>query len=178
MEWIRPRSIMMGTESNQAEAQARDRRVVAYQPVHRDAAIDVVQRVYREYGFTWEADGYHRDLYTVEEYYLRGGGMFWVALDDERVVGCVGVTLHGTECELHRLYLLPEYRGRRLGRRLLETAMAHGRGRGMKRMIAWSDVKLPDAHKLYIKMGFVQEGQRICNDPDKALEHGFWKEPL
>lgn len=153
-------------------------RIVPYSANHRDAMIDVVQRVYQEYGFTWEADGYHRDLYTVEDYYLRGGGMFWIALDADRVVGCVGVTLHGTECELHRLYLLPEYRGRRLGRRLLETAMDHGRQSGINRMIAWSDVKLPDAHKLYLKLGFTQQGQRICDDPDKALEYGFWKEPL
>lgn len=153
-------------------------RIVPYLPTHRDAMIAVVQDVHREYGFTWEADGYHRDLYTVEETYLAPGGMYWVALDGERVVGCVGLTLHGKECELHRLYLLASHRGRGLGRRLLETAIRHACEHGCRRMIAWSDVKLPDAHRLYRKMGFVQEGQRICDDPDQALEYGFWKEPL
>ncbi len=153
-------------------------RILPYLPEHREPMVAVVQEVHREYGFTWEAEGYHRDLYTVESYYLATGGMFWVAMDGERVVGCVGVTIHGDECELHRLYLLSSYRGRGLGRRLLETTIAFARERGCRRMIAWSDVKLPDAHRLYLKMGFVQEGQRICDDPDQALEHGFWKEPL
>lgn len=152
--------------------------IAPYSDAHRDAMISVVQTVYREYGFTWEADGYHRDLYAVEEHYLRPGGMFWVALHGARVVGCAGVTLHDRECELHRLYLLPECRGHGLGRRLLETTMTYGREKGCQRMLAWSDVLLKDAHRLYLKMGFVQEGTRICDDPDQATEYGFWKEPL
>jgi GNAT superfamily N-acetyltransferase len=152
--------------------------IIKYHPQHRDAVIAVVRRVHDEYGFTWDAAGYHRDLYDIQRYYLDGGGQFWMLLDDEQVVGCGGVTMHGQECELHRLYLLREYRGRQLGRRLLELAMDFGRSKGCRRMIAWSDVKLPDAHRLYRKLGFVQEGERICDDPDKSREYGFWKEPL
>ncbi|HKQ47422.1 MAG TPA: GNAT family N-acetyltransferase [Phycisphaerae bacterium] len=152
--------------------------VVAYQPIHHAGVIDTVQTVYREYGWQWEAHGYHRDLYTIEDYYIGSGGMFWVALDGERVVGCAGVTVHLPESELHRLYLLPEVRGRGLGRRLLDTTMAYARDKGSRRMIAWSDVVLKEAHALYLKNGFVQEGQRLCSDPDKSTEFGFWKEPL
>jgi len=187
-------------------------RIVPYQPHHNDAMIAVVRAVYDEYGFTWEADGYHRDLYDIEAAYLQRGGMFWVVLSgsvkrmsslgapplpgvgdrsrdcsiisgtslaEDRVIGCAGVTQHdGGECELHRMYLLPSYRGRGLGRRLLETVTAYARTRGCRRILAWSDVKLTLAHRLYLKHGFVQEGERICDDPDQALEYGFWKEPL
>jgi len=152
--------------------------IVDYQPAYQDGAIAVVQTVYREYGWQWEAHGYHRDLYTIENYYIETGGMFWVALDGERVVGCVGVTVHPPESELHRLYLLPDVRGRGLGRRLLDITMDYARAKGCKRMAAWSDVVLKDAHALYLKNGFVQEGRRICNDPDKSREYGFGKEPL
>lgn len=154
-------------------------RIVEYTPQHRDGIIAVVRAVYDEYGFTWEADGYHRDLYTIEDTYLNRGGMFWALLAGDRVMGCVGVSLlDGVECELLRMYLVRAYRGRGLGRRLLEAAMAYGRTRGRRRMRAWSDVKLTDAHRLYLKCGFVQEGERICDDPDRSREYGFWKEPL
>jgi len=147
-----------------------------YQATHRDGIIRVVRMVYDEYGFTWDADGYHRDLYDIEGHYLAGGGMFWVVLSDVSVVGCAGVKLHGEECELHRMYLLREFRGRGLGHRLLELAVAYGRSAGCRRMRAWSDVKLTDAHRLYLRSGFVQRGERICDDPDQSREHGFWKE--
>jgi putative acetyltransferase len=150
--------------------------LVSFAPGHSDGVIAVVRAVHDEHGFTWEADGYHKDLYDIDRHYLRAG-MFWTLLDGERIIGCVGVTLHGAECELHRLYLLQEYRGRHLGKKMLDQAIAFGREH-CSRMIAWSDVKLGEAHVLYRKSGFVQEGERICDDPDNSREYGFWKEPL
>lgn len=138
-------------------------------------AIAVVRAVHDEYGFTWDEHGYHRDLYDIDKYYISQGGGFWVLLDGERVVGCVGLTVHGDACELHRLYLLRECRGGGWGRRMLETAMNDGRQKGCKCMIAWSDVKLADAHRLYRRLGFTQEGERLCDDPDNSREFGFWR---
>ncbi len=150
-------------------------RVVPYEPAHQVGVVRVVRAVYSEYGFTWDASAYHRDLYTIDETYLTGGGMFWVLLAGQSVVGCAGIRLHGEECELHRMYLLQDFRGRGLGRKLLELAVAHGRSAGCQWMRAWSDVKLTDAHRLYLKSGFVQQGERICDDPDKSREYGFSK---
>jgi putative acetyltransferase len=152
--------------------------LVPYAPVHKEGVIRVVRRVYDEYAFTWEADGYHRDLYDIETYYLDRGGMFWVLLAEDMVVGCVGVAVHGEESELHRMYLFPEFRGRGLGRKMLEAAIEYARAKGCRAMRAWSDVKLTDAHRLYLRSGFVHAGERICDDPDKSREYGFWKEPL
>ena len=56
--------------------------------------------------------------------------------------------------------------------------MEFGRSKGCERMVAWSDVKLTLAHRLYRRSGFVQEGERICDDPDSAREYGFWKSPI
>lgn len=169
-----------------------------YQATHRDGIIDVVQDVYREYGWTWEAHGYHRDLYDIEGAYLKPGGMFWALMDCDRVVGCSGVTVHDRErpvhdpqgsapiernptlktAELHRLYLLKTARGHGWGQRLLEKTVTFARYAGCSRMIAWSDFVLKEAHGLYVRNGFVQENWRMCNDPDNSKEHGFWKEPL
>jgi len=151
--------------------------IIPYLSDHAEGVVRVVRYVFAEYGFTWEADGYCRDLYDVEGHYLKDG-RFWTVLDRERVIGCAGVLVEGNQSELHRMYLLSAYRGRGLGRRLLETCMAHARDRGCQSMRAWSDVKLTDAHRLYRKLGFACDGQRICDDPDQNIENGFFKEPL
>lgn len=145
---------------------------------HGPAIAEVVRQVFAEYGFTWEADGYCADVYDPVGHYVEPGGMFWTLLEGERVIGCVGVSMHGASSELHRMYLAADRRGRGLGRLMLETAMNHARSHGCRSMRAWSDVKLADAHRLYLKAGFVQDGHRICNDPDHSPEYGFWKEPL
>lgn len=153
--------------------------IVPFAACHRDGVIRVVRAVYDEYGFTWEADGYHRDLYEIERFYAAGEGAFFVMLSKGVEIGCAGVRLHGESCELHRMYLEAACRGRGLGRRLLTAAMDFGRANGCRRMCAWSDVKLTLAHTLYHKCGFSRVGERICeDDPDKAREYGFVKEPL
>jgi putative acetyltransferase len=153
--------------------------IVPYAACHREGVIRVVRAVYDEYGFTWEAEGYHRDLYEVERFYPPDRGAFYAMLSQGDVIGCVGVTIDGQACELHRMYLDSACRGRGLGRRLLEAAMDFGRNHGCTRMRAWSDVKLTLAHALYLKCGFYRDGERICEgDPDKAREYGFVKEPL
>lgn len=151
--------------------------ITAYESRHADGIVRVVRSVFDEYGFTWEADGYCRDLYDIEGHYLKNGS-FWTVLDADAVVGCAGVLIDGDCGELHRMYLLGAYRGRGLGRGLLETCMTCVRGRGCRSMRAWSDVKLTDAHRLYRKLGFTCDGQRICADPDRSVENGFLKEPL
>ncbi len=151
--------------------------IVPYESSHADGIVRVVRAVFDEYGFTWEADGYCRDLYDIEDHYL-ACGRFWTVLDGEDVIGCAAVLIDGDRSELHRMYLLSTYRKRGLGRRLLEACMAYARDGGCHSMRAWSDVKLTGAHRLYRKLGFVYDGQRICDDPDQSVENGFFKEPL
>lgn len=141
-------------------------------------AIAVVQSVHDDYCFTWDHAGYHRDLYDIEGTYLAPGGAFWCLAADGRIVGCVGVSREGDACELHRMYLHRDCRGRGFGRMLLGTALDWGRANGFRRMIAWSDVKLGLAHHLYLASGFRVFGLRRCDDPDESLEHGFVKEPI
>lgn len=146
-----------------------------FEPRDEPAVIAVVRAVHDEYGFTWEFHGYHRDLYDIAAHYLAVGGAFWVLEIGGAVAGCAGVTPHGAACELHRLYMLPTVRGRGLGQALLDAALGWARQRGAAELIAWSDVKLGLAHKLYLANGFELFGQRRCDDPDQSLEHGFRK---
>jgi GNAT superfamily N-acetyltransferase len=149
--------------------------LVPFEPLHADDAVAVVRAVYREYGFTWEAEGYHADLYDPIGHYVERGGTFLVLVDSGRVIGTVGVArLDDHTCELHRMYLSIDHRGRGLGRRMLTGAVDWARAAGFARMIAWSDVKLTTAHGLYRSYGFEQRGKRVCvADPDQALEFGF-----
>jgi len=189
---------MRGSSSLTSVFSAMSFQIVPYESAHREGIIAVVQDVHREYGFSWDEAGYHRDLYEIERTYLEPGGMFWTLRNAERIVGGVGVTLHDKAhpahdpqgsapierapelkyAELHRLYLLKECRGQGWGRRMMQLTIDYATSHGCTRMIAWSDFVLADAHALYRKAGFVQEGWRICDDPDQSREHGFWKEPL
>jgi GNAT superfamily N-acetyltransferase len=140
---------------------------------HGDGPARVVEAVYREYGFTWEPEGYHLDVLRPEEAYRAPDAFFAVATRDGRVIGTIGGTRHGDEAELKRLYLLREERGQGVGRALAERFLAWARAVGCSRAVLWSDKRFTDAHRLYLRLGFSVTSERICEpDPDKSPEWG------
>lgn len=160
-------------------------RVDEFHADDRDAVVRVVRTVFEEYEFTWDDSDYFSDIRDPQTHYIEAGGMFWVAraegvdnLQRGHVVGCVGLSTHEGFGELHRMYLYREYRGRGIGRRLLDTGIDHLKSCGIRRMLLWSDVKFTDAHRLYERNGFKRIGERICDDPDANREYGYAKEPL
>ena len=149
-------------------------RLLPYSPSHAAAVVDVIATVFAEYGMTLDMPDYDADLQDVGRSYIAEGGTFVVLLDGDRVVGTVGAVRHGdAECEIKRLYLLPAYRGRGYGRRLLHHVLDWARERGHRRAIAWSDVRLQTAHEVYRRMGFETIGERVCDDIDRSREIGF-----
>jgi GNAT superfamily N-acetyltransferase len=146
---------------------------------HGDGPVRVVQSVYREYQFTWEAGGYHRDLYEIEQAYAPPDHFFDVAVVDSDVVGTIGGEARGghdglREAELKRLYVDARCRKLGIGRALAERFLAWARSRGCRRAILWSDKRFTAAHRLYQAAGFRVVGERICpGDPDQSDEHGF-----
>ena len=135
---------------------------------------DVIHTVYDEYGFTWEADGYNSDTEDVQAHYIDQAGAFWVMELDGDIIATGGLMpISSDRCELWRLYLKAEHRGKGYGASLYKHILEFAKNQGYKEMEIWSDVKLTDAHRLYEKLGATYIGQRICNDPDKSTENGF-----
>jgi putative acetyltransferase len=165
----------------------------AAQNSDQPAIVQVISTVYAEYGFPWDEAGYNADLYDLEAHYFSPGHPLWVAEVGGQVVGTgalelfetipgeePGLTqiedlLHipGADCGLSRVYLLPEFRGRGLGKALTLTAIQAAQKLGRKRMEIWSDKRLTTAHALYQRLGAKMYGERLCNDPENAPEWGL-----
>jgi GNAT superfamily N-acetyltransferase len=145
-----------------------------YEPArHADGPARVIEAVYREYGWTWEPEGYHRDVMRPEVTYAPPDAFFDVAVENGVVIGTVGGLKHGDVAELERLYLLAEHRRRGIGRALFDRFLAWAREVGCTRAILWSDKRLHEAHRLYESVGFEVTGERICHDPEQSPEWGY-----
>ncbi|MFF2144032.1 GNAT family N-acetyltransferase [Kitasatospora sp. NPDC058190] len=84
-------------------------------------------------------------------------GCLWVAELDGRVVGATGLVRAQERPgwgQLRWVILAPDVRGRGLGRRLLETALAEARARSYEGVLLWTVAGLDAAHHLYAKAGF------------------------
>jgi putative acetyltransferase len=109
-----------------------------------------------------ELDEHLGALYAVEsrhgfsvEKLLRDGVKFFVARDGGRPAGCGGVLLVGREyAEVKRMYVRPAFRGRRIGRLMLDHLVEHARQHGLTVIRLETGIHQREAIALYEARGF------------------------
>ena len=95
-----------------------------------------------------------RHGYSVEKL-LRAGVAFFVARVDGMAVGCGGVQIFGHEyAELKRMYVRPGFRGRGIGRLMLNRLAARARESGVPLLRLETGIHQPAAIHLYESYGF------------------------
>lgn len=95
-----------------------------------------------------------RHGYSVEKL-IREGVAFYVARLASGAAGCGGVQLYGAEYgELKRMYVRPAFRGRGLGRQILERLALHARESGVQLLRLETGVDQAEAIGLYEASGF------------------------
>lgn len=83
------------------------------------------------------------------------GGHIFMAYSGAEPVGCVAlIPMDNGEFELSKMAVSPQCRGRGIGRRLLEYAIAQARIIGVRSLFLGSSTKLPNAVHLYESVGF------------------------
>ncbi len=86
---------------------------------------------------------------------LAKGGRILMVEESGTAMGCVALIPMGDGVvELSKMTVVPQMRGRGLGRRLLLQGIAEARAMGMSRIFLGSNSKLADAVHLYESTGF------------------------
>ena len=89
---------------------------------------------------------------------LKGGHIF-MAYAATEAVGCVAlVPMRDSVYELSKMAVSPQLRGRGIGRRLLQHAIAQARSLGAKSLFLGSNTRLKNAVHLYESVGFRHVG--------------------
>jgi putative acetyltransferase len=109
-----------------------------------------------------ELDDHLGALYAVQsrhgfsvEKLLRDGVKFFVARDGGRPAGCGAVLLVGREyAEVKRMYVRPAFRGRRIGRLMLDHLVEHARQHGLTVIRLETGIHQRQAIALYEARGF------------------------
>jgi len=117
-------------------------------------------------GFSLCFQNFDKELAALPGDYAPPDGRLLLAEYDGQLAGCVA--LHKLEpgiCEMKRLYLRPNFRGKRLGRVLADRIIAEARQIGYQRMrLDTVEPVMGDAVAMYRKIGF-QEIAPYCANP-------------
>lgn len=141
-----------------------DYQIVEFEPKHTSAVIGVVGRVLRDQNVIPESDEPvdDEDLQAIESVYV-GRGRFWVALFGGQLIGTVAIfEVDQHVCKLSRMFVLKEHRGRGIGQRLFEHALAFAKLHGYDTVKLNTHVMMKRAHRFYERNGFervLEEGE-------------------
>src|SRR2546425_7260007 len=108
-------------------------------PAESIEAVGQARQLFQEYAAWLEIDlcfqNFDRELAGLPGDYAPPDGRLLLAYDHEELAGCVALhKLEGEVCEMKRLYVRMQFRGKKLGKALADAIIAEGRAIGYKYM--------------------------------------------
>jgi len=144
-------------------------------PADTPERIELVRTLFREYAEATGAcecfQGFAREIAGLPGEYAPPTGQLLLAQANDQTTGCVALRrLDDDISEMKRLYVRPEFRGRRLGRRLAEAIIAAARRIGYRAMRLDTLPSMVTACALYQALGF-RPVPRYNDTPGEGVIH-------
>lgn len=104
-----------------------------------------------------DLQNYNEEFEHLNDKYGLPDGRLYVAKIDNKIAGCIGLKKIDLEnCEMKRLYVKPEFRGKKIAQLLIDTIICDARKIGYRNMLLDTLPFLDGAISLYIKFGFYE----------------------
>jgi N-acetylglutamate synthase-like GNAT family acetyltransferase len=120
------------------------------------------------------------DLEDISKFYQQGKGNFWVAVEDEKVAGTIGLLHTGEDYGvLRKLFVSEKYRGgdKKVAKKLLDTLLDFAVIGDLKEIYLGTTDRFKAAHRFYEKNNFsrISENELPENFPRMKVDSVFYK---
>ncbi len=133
---------------------------LAIYPAVSASEISLVRELFLEYaqslGFSLCFQNFDKELAELPGDYAAPEGRLFLVNFQEKIAGCVALhKINADTCEMKRLYIRGDFRGKGLGRAVVEHLIAEARQIGYRRMrLDTVEPVMRDAVALYHRLGF------------------------
>jgi putative acetyltransferase len=154
-----------------ASSEDRIELIQAVLPIHVEQARELFLEYAGSLGFSLCFQSFDEELKNLPGAYSPPDGRLLLAQLAGQPAGCVALRkLENSICEMKRLYVRPNYRGKRLGRILVDRVIAEARTIGYQRMrLDTVASSMQDAIELYRRIGFREIPPYRANSIEGAL---------
>lgn len=109
------------------------------------------------------------DLQNIDEYFIKSGGMFWIALYDNNVVGTIGLKKAVDDYAiLKKFFVKSEYRGQKIGLELYKKLICFSHKNGIKLIVLDTPSVAEASHTFYKKSGF-----KVISKSELPFEYNY-----
>jgi putative acetyltransferase len=147
-------------------------------------ALDLARGLFRSYAAEFADSiaetlcfqGFEAEVAGLPGRYAPPSGCLLLAMQEDVPAGCVALRdLGDGTCEMKRLYVAPAYRGRGVGRLLVEEVVRRAGRMGYRRMVLDTFPEMAGALALYREHGFVETAPYWGHPAGRAV---FLERPL
>ncbi len=119
----------------------------------------IIKTVFEEHGLNKPGTAYYDEcLKVMSEFYSIPKSIYYVGIENGKIIGSAGIYptegLNEDTCELTKMYLLPEARGKGYGRALVQKCITFAKAQGYKKIYLETMPEFKSAVGIYQKSGF------------------------
>lgn len=123
------------------------------------------------------------DLNSIETFYQKGTGNFWIAVVDTKVVGTIAlIDIGNSQVALRKMFVHERYRGapNYTGQLLMNVAFEWMREKNVNEVILGTLDRFVAAQKFYLRNGFIEVLKKDLpsNFPAMRLDNRFFKKQM
>ena len=128
--------------------------IISYTDEYKESTQKLITNI-QEIEFGCHSKSGRPDLHKIPEIYQRGKSNFWIAVDNNIVVGTIALSDYGEDGGyLERFYVAKELRRQGLGSKLFSTLLEFAKNNGYKEIFLSTQEDRTAAKSFYIKNGF------------------------
>ena len=136
--------------------------------------LENIKLLFNEYttmlGVNLAFQGYDDEIKNLPGKYAMPYGRLYIAYYDNKAAGCIALRKFGNDgCEMKRLFVRPEYRHLKIGKKLVDKIIEDARELKYKYMVLDTLSNLHEAVSLYRKSGFQEVEAYYENPLDNVL---------
>jgi N-acetylglutamate synthase-like GNAT family acetyltransferase len=154
--------------------------IIEHTTEYTEQVIDFILEIQRgEFGVSITAED-QPDLKNVKDFYQKGNGNFWIAVDNEKVIGTIAlIDITNNETALRKMFVAADYRGKEKGvaQQLMNTVIEQCDEKKVTDVYLGTLDKMKAAHRFYEKNGFVLIDKKMLPAafPLMAVDTVFYK---
>jgi N-acetylglutamate synthase-like GNAT family acetyltransferase len=154
-------------------------KIESYKDEHKSQIIDLILKIQRDEFSVAITIEDQPDLLQIPSFYVKDKGNFWVALENNEVVGCIALKdIGNSQCALRKMFVAKEYRGKEknIAQQLLDTLLAASKAKGVKEIYLGTIEKYHAARRFYERNGFIElpKEQLPENFPMMQVDNHFY----